>query len=35
MAVATLLTGPPVQTEDALLVLAHDLTELEKEVRHA
>jgi hypothetical protein len=33
--IAALLAGPPVQTEEALLALAHDLSELEKEVRRA
>jgi hypothetical protein len=33
--VAALLAGPPVPTEGALLTLAHDLSQLEKEVRRA
>jgi hypothetical protein len=32
---AAILTGPPIRTEAALVTLAHDLTELEKEVRRA
>jgi hypothetical protein len=31
--ITALLAGPPVQGEDALLALAHDLSELEKDVR--